>query len=72
VEEALKEHFFKNFGENRQEAYRPVECGFVGGGLPGFRIRIIVATFHCIGKYPMSMAALKSCDRYFTAVGGNS
>jgi hypothetical protein len=51
---------------------RPVGCGFVGGCLPGSRIRIIVATFHCIGKYPMSIAALKSCDRYFTAVVGNS
>jgi hypothetical protein len=30
---------------------------------------MIVATFHCIGKYPMSMAALKSCVRYLTAVG---
>jgi hypothetical protein len=35
-------------------------------------MRIIVATFHCIGKYPMSMAALKGCVRYFIAVGGNS
>jgi hypothetical protein len=32
VEEALKEYFFKNFGENGQEAYRPVGCGFGGGG----------------------------------------
>jgi hypothetical protein len=31
VQEALKEYFFKNFGENRQEAYRPVGCGFVDG-----------------------------------------
>jgi hypothetical protein len=72
VEEALKGYFFKNFGGNRQEAYRPVECGFVGWGLPDFWIRIIVATFHRIGKYPMCIAALKSCIRYFTAVGGNS
>jgi hypothetical protein len=27
--------------------------------LPGFRSRMIIATFHCIEKYPMSMAALK-------------
>jgi hypothetical protein len=31
VEEALKEYFFKNLGENMQEAYLPVGCGFVGG-----------------------------------------
>jgi hypothetical protein len=30
-----------------------------GGGLPGFRIRIIVATFHCIGKYPMRVGFVK-------------
>jgi hypothetical protein len=31
VEEALKEYFFKSFGENKQEAYRSVGCRFVGG-----------------------------------------
>jgi hypothetical protein len=31
-----------------------------GGGLVGFRHRMIVATFHCIGKYPISMAASRT------------
>jgi hypothetical protein len=43
------------------KAYRPVGHRFIGGGLPGFKWRMIFATFHCAGKYPVSMVALNIC-----------
>jgi hypothetical protein len=31
-------------------------------------MRIILATFHCAGKYPLSKTALNSCVRYCMSI----
>jgi hypothetical protein len=44
------------------------------GSFPGLKMRMICATFHCAGKYPLSKTALNNFVRYlyFFAIIGNS
>jgi hypothetical protein len=42
------------------------------GGFAGFKMRMVCATFHCAGKYPLSKTALNNWVRYFIAIIGNS
>jgi hypothetical protein len=41
------------------------------GGFPGFTMRMICATFHCAGKYPLSRTALNNGVRYFIPITGS-
>jgi hypothetical protein len=42
------------------------------GGSPFFKMRMVCATFHCAGKYPLSKTALNNWVRYFIPIIGNS
>jgi hypothetical protein len=42
------------------------------GGFPGFKMKMICATFHCARKYPLSKTALNKWVRYFIPMIGNS
>jgi hypothetical protein len=42
------------------------------GGFLGFKMRMICATSHCAGKYPVSKAALNIWVRYFIPMVGNA
>jgi hypothetical protein len=41
-------------------------------GFPGFKMRMICATFYCAGKYPLNRTALNDWVRYFIPIIGNS
>jgi hypothetical protein len=42
------------------------------GSFPGFKMRVICATFHCTGKNYSSWTAFSNLVRYFNPIIGNS